>query len=158
MTEQDFPEVLGIEGDSFPSNPWTEQDFRNCLSDRENIGLVVTDYWSHQALGFCIYRRHKRYYELLSLAVHPHYRRRGLGKALLIKLCNKLCEKRKAILLHVRQTNLNAQLFFKACDFKAVKVLRRYYPDTREDAYRFRLFQKRVRVLPIHTRQGEGDR
>jgi ribosomal-protein-alanine N-acetyltransferase len=35
----------------------------------------------------------------------------------------------------VRETNLPAQLFFKAAGFRAVTVLRAYYEDSPEDAY-----------------------
>ncbi|HEV3083032.1 MAG TPA: ribosomal-protein-alanine N-acetyltransferase RimI, partial [Gemmataceae bacterium] len=37
--------------------------------------------------------------------------------------------------LEVRESNLPAQLFFKSQGFKAVRVLRRYYEDSGEDAY-----------------------
>ena len=43
--------------------------------------------------------------------------------------------------LEVRETNLPAQLFFRAQRFKGVRVLRSFYEDSGEDAYlmQFRL-------------------
>ena len=38
-------------------------------------------------------------------------------------------------MLEVRETNLDAQLFFKGLDFRAISVLRDFYDDTVEDAY-----------------------
>ena len=38
-------------------------------------------------------------------------------------------------MLEVRETNLPAQLFFRAHGFRAVSVLRDFYEDTAEDAY-----------------------
>jgi ribosomal-protein-alanine N-acetyltransferase len=35
----------------------------------------------------------------------------------------------------VRETNLTAQLFFRAQGFRAVRVLRGYYEDSGEDAF-----------------------
>ena len=42
---------------------------------------------------------------------------------------------RTRITLEVRETNLNAQLFFRAQNFRAVRVLRSYYEDSGEDAF-----------------------
>jgi ribosomal-protein-alanine N-acetyltransferase len=151
MTDMDLPEVLDIEGECFPANSWTERDFRNCLKSRKNVGTVIEDHLGCQAVGFCIYRMHKNFYELLSLAVRPHFRRRGFGKTLLTRLADKLTGKRRAILLRVRETNLDAQLFFKALGFSATKVLRRYYSDTREDAYLFKFKPRLVKVNAHHA-------
>jgi len=38
-------------------------------------------------------------------------------------------------MLEIRETNLSAQLFFRALGFRAVSVLRDFYEDTPEDAY-----------------------
>jgi len=38
-------------------------------------------------------------------------------------------------MLEVRETNLDAQLFFRRMGFRAVSVLRDFYDDTVEDAY-----------------------
>ena len=38
-------------------------------------------------------------------------------------------------MLEVRESNLDAQCFFRAIGFKAVSVLRDFYDDTDEDAY-----------------------
>ena len=52
------------------------------------------------------------------------------------KLVSKLSSHRRTrITLEVRETNLAAQLFFRAQDFKAVRVLRGYYEDSGEDAF-----------------------
>jgi ribosomal-protein-alanine N-acetyltransferase len=52
------------------------------------------------------------------------------------KLIGKLSSHRRTrITLEVRETNLPAQLFFRAQGFKGVKVLRGFYEDSGEDAY-----------------------
>ena len=59
------------------------------------------------------------------------------------KLEGKLSiERRNRIDLEARETNVQAQLFFKAMGFRAVKVLRDFYEDATEDAY---LMQYRYR-------------
>ena len=62
--------------------------------------------------------------------------RQGIGTALVDKLVSKLSpHRRNRIVLEVRETNLEAQLFFKSLGFRAISVLRDYYDDTVEDAY-----------------------
>ena len=47
------------------------------------------------------------------------------------KLFGKLShERRNRIMLEVRETNLDAQLFFKNLGFRAISVLRDFYDDT----------------------------
>ena len=43
--------------------------------------------------------------------------------------------RRQRITLAVRERNLDAQMFFRRHDFKATRVLRRYYEDSGEDAF-----------------------
>jgi ribosomal-protein-alanine N-acetyltransferase len=63
-------------------------------------------------------------------------RRRGIGRALLRKLADKLTPTgRQRIQLEVRETNLSAQLFFKSLGFRAIAILRDFYEDSAEDAY-----------------------
>ena len=55
------------------------------------------------------------------------------------RLIDKLSQqRRKEIVLEVRETNLSAQLFFSKQGFRAVNVLRSHYDDTAEDAYYMR--------------------
>ena len=55
---------------------------------------------------------------------------------LLSRLIDKLSQqRRKEIVLEVRETNLSAQKFFQSQGFRAVSVLRDHYDDTEEDAY-----------------------
>ena len=55
------------------------------------------------------------------------------------RLVDKLSQqRRREIVLEVRETNLFAQKFFQNQNFKAVCVLRNHYEDTTEDAYLMR--------------------
>ena len=52
------------------------------------------------------------------------------------KLSSKLFSHRRTrSTLEVRETNLPAQLFFRAQGFQAVRVLRDFYEDSGEDAF-----------------------
>ena len=140
MIRRDMPEILAIESQSFEF-PWSEEDFINCLRQRNCIGMVAEH--DDHVVGFMIYELNKTRIQVLNFAVAEARRRRGVGTQMMAKLIGKLSSQRRCrITLEVRETNLPAQLFFRASGFRAVSVLREYYADTPEDAY---LMQYRYR-------------
>lgn len=144
----DMPEVLAIEQASFQF-AWTEEDFIRVLRQRNCIGMVAVDSRTEQVLGYMIYELLRTTLGLLNFAVMPEVRRRGVGRAMIEKLVGKLsANRRRRIEVEVRETNLAAQLFFKACEFRAVGVLKGHYEndETHEDAY---LFCRRVKLEPV---------
>jgi [ribosomal protein S18]-alanine N-acetyltransferase len=133
MIRRDMPEVLHTEQESFEF-AWTEEDFLRCLRQRNCIGMVAEQ--GERVVGFMIYELHKNKLHILNFAVHPSYRRAGVGTQMVAKLISKLSSHRRTrITLEVRETNLNAQLFFRSQEFKALRVLRTFYEDSGEDAY-----------------------
>ena len=133
MIRRDMPEVLQTEQESF-EYAWTEEDFLRCLRQRNCIGMVAEQ--GERVVGFMIYELHKARLHILNFAVHPQYRRVGVGAQMVAKLISKLSSHRRTrITLEVRETNLPAQLFFRAQGFKAVRVLRGFYEDSGEDAF-----------------------
>ena len=72
---------------------------------------------------------------------------RIVGRQMMAKLMGKLSQQRRSrLLLEVRETNLDAQLFFRSLGFRAVSVLRGFYEDTPEDAY---VMQYRYRMAEV---------
>ncbi|MEN6497323.1 MAG: ribosomal protein S18-alanine N-acetyltransferase [Thermoguttaceae bacterium] len=141
MIRRDMPEILAIEQESFEF-PWTEEDFIRCLRQRNCIGMVAEH--EDRVVGFMIYELNKNRIQVLNFATAADVRRRGVGTLMVAKLIGKLSvQRRTRITLEVRETNLPAQLFFRATGFRAVSVLRSFYEDTPEDAY---LMQYRFRV------------
>ncbi len=133
MIRRDMSDVLGIEHASFEF-PWTEDDFVRCLRKRNCIGMVAE--LNDEIIGFMIYELHKTRLHILNFAVHQEHRRSGVGTAMVEKLKSKLSsQRRNRIVLEVRETNLDAQLFFKNQGFLALSVLKNFYEDTVEDAY-----------------------
>jgi ribosomal-protein-alanine N-acetyltransferase len=133
MIRRDMPDVLAIEQRAFEF-PWYEDDFLRCLRQRNCIGMVAEA--SERVLGFMVYELQKSRLHLLNFAVSAEARRRGVGAQMARKLIGKLSyDRRSRVLLEIRETNLPAQLFFRALGFRAVSVLRGFYEDTPEDAY-----------------------
>jgi ribosomal-protein-alanine N-acetyltransferase len=133
MIRRDMPEVLQTEQESFEYS-WTEEDFLRCLRQRNCIGMVAEQ--GERVVGFMIYELHKAKLHILNFAVHPQYRRVGVGTQMVAKLISKLSSHRRTrITLEVRETNLSAQLFFRSQGFKATRVMRAFYEDSGEDAF-----------------------
>ncbi len=133
MIRRDMAAVLDIESQCFEF-AWSEEDFIRCLRQRNCIGMVAEE--DDKVVGFMIYELHKTRLHILNFAVGADHRRKGIGNAMIAKLLGKLShERRNRIMLEVRETNLEAQLFFKNVGFKAISVLRDFYDDTVEDAY-----------------------
>lgn len=133
MIRRDMAEILEVEQGSFEF-PWSEEDFIRCLRQRNCIGMVAE--CDDRIVGYMIYELHKTRLHILNFAVHPSLRQQGVGRQMAMKLASKLSHQRRTrILLEVRETNLDAQLFFRSVGFRAVSVLRDFYDDTTEDAY-----------------------
>ncbi len=133
MIRRDMPEVLGIEHASY-EHPWSEEEFLRVLRQRNCIGMVAE--LGERVVGFMIYELHKSKLQIVNFAVSRDCRRIGVGHQMVAKLVGKLSSHRRTrITLTVRETNLIAQLFFRAEDFKATEVLRGYYEDTDDDGY-----------------------
>lgn len=136
LIRSDWNDVLDIERTCF-EQPWTEEDFLVCLRQKNCIGMVAER--DLRIVGFMVYELHKTYLVLLNFAVSPELHRQDIGTAMFNRLVDKLSQQnRSCIELLVRETNLDAQLFFRKQGFRAVSVLRGHYDDTGEDAYLMR--------------------
>ena len=157
MIRRDMGEVLQIEKGSFEF-PWFEEDFVRCLRQRNCIGMVAE--YGERVVGFMIYELHKTRLHVLNFAVAPEYRRLAIGEQMIDKLVSKLSSQRRTrISLEVRETNLNAQLFFKHAGFRATAVLRDFYDDSTEDAYVMQYYydeQVVEELIPDHVHRLAG--
>jgi ribosomal-protein-alanine N-acetyltransferase len=141
MIRRDMAEVLQIERESF-EYPWIDEDFIRCLRQRNCIGMIAEH--EGRVVGFMIYELHRTRIHVLNFAVSRICQRLGVGSQMVAKLIAKLsAQRRSRIVLEVRETNVDAQLFFRENGFRAVSILHSFYDDTPEDAY---LMQYRYRV------------
>lgn len=127
--------LAAIEQKSFDW-PWDERDLRKVLHAR-NVWCQVAEVSDGQIAGFIVYALARSQLELWNLAVLPQWRRVGIGRRLIARLVEKLRPGRERLVADVREKNTGAQLFFRACGFRAVQVIRRPYAEIDEDAYRF---------------------
>lgn len=125
MVRRDLPALLAIEQASFPY-PWDEQDFMDELRPR-NVWCIVAEV-DGEVAGFMVYELEKHAVMLSNFAVHPAYRRCGVGRAMIDKLKGKLSlQRRRWLRAVVIEWNAPAHLFFRACGLRAVSVLRGHF-------------------------------
>jgi ribosomal-protein-alanine N-acetyltransferase len=136
--ERDIPMMVKIE--TSQDYCCAEEELRKIKRKRDVIGMVVevADKANRlKLIGFAFYRLHENYNQLIRFVIHHEYRRQGWGRLLMEGLFARLSsQRRNCLVVHVRETDLDAQLFLRAMGFKAVKVLREYFKDTKEAAYK----------------------
>jgi [ribosomal protein S18]-alanine N-acetyltransferase len=69
--------------------------------------------------------------EILSIATHPSYRRKGLARALIHEFCSS---NRGDVFLEVRESNLGAIAFYQALGFCRTGIRHSYYADNGDGA------------------------
>ena len=134
LIRRDLPAVLRIEDASF-REPWTEDEFVRSLRLRGVVGVVA----EHQdvVISYMIYELLRDSIHLLSIAVHPDFRRQGVGTTMLAKLASKMeYQRRGKITTLASEINLDAQVFLRDYGFRATEVVKDYYHPG-EDAYFF---------------------
>ena len=128
----DIARMMEIERASFPS-PWLEEDVRRgVLSPNARcLGIFSSGRLAGWGMAFIgLWEAH-----LMTLAVHPDERRRGLGRKLLRAVMQASADAGAAYMeLECRERNLAAQRLYESEGFTRVGRRRGYYTDTQEDA------------------------
>lgn len=132
MQKEHVPGVAALEALCF-SDPWSERSVASeldnplscwlvCVADGAVVGYVG----SQTVLGET---------DMMNVAVHPSYRRRGIAEQLIAKLIEKLCEAESHCLsLEVRASNEAAIALYTKMGFSVVGKRPRYYHNPKEDA------------------------
>lgn len=138
MRKEDIEQVYAIDIMSF-SMPWSEKSYRFELTENPTAALWVAETIPLQGLGkiigmiatwFIIDEVH-----IATIAVHPDFRRQGVGRQLLVHaILRSVGKGAKKAMLEVRRTNLGAQELYRKFGFVVVGVRPQYYRDNNEDA------------------------
>ncbi len=135
MEEQDLPSVLAIESLSFP-NPWHETTFRGEIQHRPvSFPLVIVHSTLNKVIGYIIYWLIGEEVQINNIAVHPDFRRLGIGEHVLRQVIEQVKWRgAKFITLEVRPSNIAALTLYKKIGFRMLGVRRNYYTNPSEDA------------------------
>lgn len=127
-----FPAVLAIEQEANPA-PWSEQSFRNELTNPQSVFLVA--FGDGKVVGYGGYWRCIDEAHITTVAIAEPMRRHGLGRRLVVELLLRAKEEgMECSTLEVRAGNEAAVKLYEALGYVVAARRRAYYPDNREDA------------------------
>ena len=131
--ERDLPAIHTLEVASF-ADPWPLTGFRELL-DRSHVTFEVVETAAGALLAYFIVLRAADEAEVANLAVQPHARRAGIGRAVLERLLARAAQEGvRAVYLEVRESNVAAQALYAAHGFVQAGRRRGYYRKPDEDA------------------------
>jgi ribosomal-protein-alanine N-acetyltransferase len=133
MSLDDLPAVHAIERASF-AVPWPDDAYRNEIRTNRLASYVVArladDVVGFAGLWVMVDEAH-----VTTFAVHPGWRRRGVGERLLLALLDLAVGRQaREATLEVRLSNLPARKLYEKYGFRPVGIRPRYYSDNGEDA------------------------
>lgn len=133
-TTQDVDELLRLEHLCFEHDRLKRTDFRNALRAARSLVLVADD--GERLAAYALLRMQGRLGHLLSLAVDPAARRRGLGRAL-IAAAEDAARTRGArhMQLELREDNGAAAALYESLGYRHHGTWLAYYEDE-SDAHR----------------------
>ncbi len=138
MALADIPQVLAVDRISF-TLPWSESAYRFELNENELSWLWVAEEepaeGTRRITGIIVLWLIVDEAHIATIAVHPDYRGRGIGRALLVEALVKAIQQgASTATLEVRESNLAAQHLYRRFGFEVVGRRPRYYRDNQEDA------------------------
>ncbi|MDO4168226.1 MAG: ribosomal protein S18-alanine N-acetyltransferase [Eubacteriales bacterium] len=132
MQEQDIEQVERIEKETF-SVPWSEKSFIDACTTPENIYLVcIAD---GEVAGYCGLWTVLGEGNITNMAVSQHYRRKGVGKALMQEMEKRGRQKDVSVFfLEVRESNTPARTLYETMGYEQIGIRKRFYEKPVEDA------------------------
>lgn len=132
MTAAHVAQIAEIETLCF-SDPWSENSIASELDNRLSHWLVALD--GGTVSGYIGSQSVLDTADIMNVAVHPDYRRQGIGEKLMLALTEQLRENGILFLmLEVRQSNAPAIALYEKLGFLQVGLRRNYYRNPKEDA------------------------
>lgn len=133
IRERDLNEVLAIERASF-SSPWSREFFVEEL--QASCAKSVLCEARSIVVGYCLYWELAHDLDIHNIAVHPDYRRNGVGRAMLTHIIEAARRVgAQNVTLEVRKSNEAAQALYRSLGFEVCGLRRGYYSNDGEDAW-----------------------
>ena len=132
MTSGDAEAIESVWSASPGASQWSARDVLHLARNGARIWVAQEE---HQIVGAAALRTAGDEAEVLNLGVAPSWRKRGLGRELMIAAIQDANHAGATnLFLDVRESNLGAQAFYKALGFTEAGRRRGYYRDPAEDA------------------------
>jgi ribosomal-protein-alanine N-acetyltransferase len=132
MSEEHVPQVAELEKICF-SDPWSEKSVAYELTNPLSCWLVAVE--DGRVAGYIGSQTVMGESDMMNVAVHPDYRRRGIAE----RLVNDLVESLKAfeshcLTLEVRESNDSARALYAKLGFFQAGLRKNYYRNPKENA------------------------
>ena len=132
MTLEHIPQIVDLEKYCF-SDPWSTNSIASELDNKLAFWLVATD--EDRVAGYIGSQTVMDETDMMNVAVHPDFRRKGIAEALVNALVGNLQRMGSHCLtLEVRVTNVPAIALYEKLGFSEIGRRKNYYRNPREDA------------------------
>ncbi len=138
MIVDDIDQVIMIDQLSFP-NPWPKHSYLYEINENKNSRpwvLEIIEQGQNRIAGMAVLWVVLDEVHIGTIAIHPDFRKKGLGKIFLTNILEQAFEEGviKAF-LEVRKSNIAAIQLYRELEFVIDGVRKEYYRDNNEDAY-----------------------
>lgn len=132
MKAEHVPQVAVLEKTCF-ADPWSEMSIASELRSIWSYWVVALD--GDQVVGYVGSQSSCDETDIMNIAVHPDWRRRGIAESLIDNLIRELKNRgSRALMLEVRISNDPATRLYEKLGFRQVGLRKNYYRNPREDA------------------------
>lgn len=132
MNESHVRQIADLEKLCF-HDPWSENSIASELNNRLSLWFVALD--DEKVVGYVGSQTVLGETDMMNIAVHPDYRKRGIATNLILSLIRELTDfGSHSLMLEVRVSNETAISVYKKLDFVEVGRRRNYYRNPKEDA------------------------
>ena len=133
MTADHVPQVAALEAVCF-RDPWSERSVASELDNPLSLWLVALD--GERVAGYIGSQSVMGESDMMNVAVHPDYRRRGIAEELILALVEAVKAELDShcLTLEVRASNDPAIALYRKLDFEQIGLRRNYYRNPKEDA------------------------
>ena len=115
--------------------PWTREMFLQELRQRDELAYSLVAVIDERVVGYALNWFVADEVHIVNLAVHPHWRRRGIARYLLREVFDTARRRGMVIAtLEVRCNNQPAIELYQSIGFREVALRKKYYADNGEDA------------------------
>ena len=132
MTEAHVPQIAALENICF-NDPWSENSIRSELDNKLSLWVVAVD--DDLVVGYVGSQTVLGETDMMNIAVHPDYRKKGIGTGLIVSLIGALEQRGShSLMLEVRASNSPAISVYQKLGFAEVGRRKNYYRNPKEDA------------------------
>ena len=132
MKQEHVSQVAALEKICF-SDPWSEKSVASELDNKLAFWLVAVE--EERVAGYIGSQTVMDETDMMNVAVHPDFRRKGIAEALVNTLVENLQKMgSRCLTLEVRASNVPAIALYEKLGFSEIGRRKNYYRNPREDA------------------------